>query len=58
MNDLVFPLFCLFVGNASSLSMSDWEKVAGDFFKKWAKRTLLIFLIGLALNGFSFFRLQ
>ena len=55
--DLVFPTFLFVVGNAMSFTMRKFEG-DGDkvFFAKVFRRTLLIFLIGLFLNAFPFFR--
>lgn len=55
--DLVFPFFLFAVGNAMSFVLPRLE-VAGNviFWKKIAKRTVLIFLIGLFLNWWPFFR--
>ena len=53
--DLVFPFFLFAVGNAMAFVLPKLE-AAGEaaFWKKIVKRTLLIFLIGLALNWFPF----
>ncbi|PZR27448.1 MAG: DUF5009 domain-containing protein [Citrobacter freundii] len=55
--DLVFPFFLFAVGNAMAFVMPKLE-AGGDslFWKKVIKRTLLIFLIGLFLNWWPFFR--
>ncbi|MBI1782463.1 MAG: DUF1624 domain-containing protein [Sphingobacteriales bacterium] len=55
--DLVFPFFLFAVGNALSFVMPKLQ-AAGDaaFWKKIIKRTALIFLIGLFLNWFPFFK--
>lgn len=55
--DLVFPFFLFAVGNALSFVMPRLQ-TAGDgvFWKKVIKRTALIFLIGLFLNWFPFFK--
>lgn len=55
--DLVFPFFLFAVGNALSFIMPRL-RAAGDgiFFKKVFKRFVLIFLIGLLLNWFPFFK--
>ncbi|MEO6819657.1 MAG: heparan-alpha-glucosaminide N-acetyltransferase domain-containing protein [Ginsengibacter sp.] len=57
--DLVFPFFLFAVGNALAFVMPRLE-VAGPsiFWKKVIKRTLLIFLIGLALNWMPFVKWQ
>ena len=53
--DLVFPTFLFVIGNAMSFSLKKYEsKGEGAFLKKLFKRTLIIFLIGLFLNGFPF----
>ncbi|WP_225859872.1 MULTISPECIES: acyltransferase family protein [Chitinophaga] len=55
--DLVFPFFLFAVGNAMSFSMKKYEAQGnGAVIRKIAKRTLLIFLIGLFLNWFPFVR--
>ncbi|WP_199120447.1 acyltransferase family protein [Pedobacter sp. ASV28] len=55
LTDLVFPTFLFVVGNALSFSLKKLEDVSfGDFFKKVAKRTLIIFMIGVLLNLFPF----
>ncbi|SOD12489.1 acyltransferase family protein [Pedobacter xixiisoli] len=55
LTDLVFPTFLFVVGNALSFSLKKLEDVSfGDFFKKIAKRALIIFIIGLLLNLFPF----
>jgi predicted acyltransferase len=55
--DLVFPFFLFAVGNAMAFVMPKIE-AAGEsvFWKKVLKRTFLIFLIGLFLNGFPFMK--
>ncbi|HLF44998.1 MAG TPA: heparan-alpha-glucosaminide N-acetyltransferase domain-containing protein [Chitinophagaceae bacterium] len=55
--DLVFPFFLFAVGNALSFVMPRLE-AGGDaaFWKKILKRTALIFLIGLFLNWWPFFK--
>jgi predicted acyltransferase len=55
--DLVFPFFLFAVGNAMAFVMPRLQ-AQGDaiFWKKVIKRTLLIFLIGLFLNWWPFFR--
>jgi predicted acyltransferase len=57
--DLVFPFFLFAVGNAMAFVMPRLE-AAGDavFWKKVIKRTVIIFLIGLFLNWWPFFRWQ
>jgi len=56
LTDLVFPTFLFVVGNALSFSLKKLDELsAADFFKKVAKRTFLIFLIGVLLNLFPFF---
>jgi predicted acyltransferase len=55
--DLVFPFFLFAVGNAMAFVMPKLEAAGKKFFwKKVIKRTLLIFLIGLFLNGFPFMK--
>lgn len=57
--DLVFPFFLFAVGNAMAFVMPKLE-AAGDtaFWKKILKRTVVIFLTGLFLNWWPFFRWQ
>lgn len=56
--DLVFPSFLFVVGNAMSFSM---KKMAYQdravFLKKVFRRTVLIFVIGLLLTAYPFFRI-
>jgi predicted acyltransferase len=55
--DLVFPFFLFAVGNALALVMPALLAGApGLFWRRVAQRTLLIFLIGLALNASPFVR--
>ena len=56
--DLVFPFFLFAVGNAFAFVMPKLQ-TGGTyyFYKKIIKRSLLIFLIGLFLNWYPFFRL-
>lgn len=55
--DLVFPFFLFAVGNALALTMpADHAPSPTDFWPKWARRTLLIFGIGLLLNAWPFLR--
>lgn len=54
--DLVFPFFLFAVGNAMAFVMPKLETAGEAFFwKKVIKRTVLIFIIGLALNWFPFY---
>jgi len=57
--DLVFPSFLFVVGNAMSFSLRKLQQQGNhrEFLKKVGKRTILIFLIGLLLASFPFFRL-
>lgn len=53
--DLVFPFFLFAVGNAMSFVMPRLQAGgASVFWPKVAKRSVLIFLIGLALNWYPF----
>lgn len=53
--DLVFPTFLFVIGNAMSFSLRKYETRSDRaFLSKLFKRTLIIFLIGLFLNGFPF----
>jgi predicted acyltransferase len=54
--DWVFPTFLFVVGNALSFSMKKMVTISSaPFLQKVLKRTIIIFLIGLFLNGFPFF---
>ncbi|TYQ00153.1 putative acyltransferase [Tenacibaculum adriaticum] len=54
--DLVFPFFVLIMGVSMYLSFRKFDfKFSAKTFKKIAKRSLLIFIIGLLLNWFSLF---
>ncbi len=51
--DLVFPTFLFVIGNAMSFSLKKYEaKGESAFLQKVVTRALIIFLIGLFLNGF------
>lgn len=53
--DLVFPTFLFVMGNALSFSMKKMDEVSTmAFLRKVLKRTILIFAIGLFLNGFPY----
>lgn len=55
--DLVFPFFLFAVGNAMAFVMPKLEAAGNKaFWIKVIKRTLLIFFIGLFLNGFPFMK--
>jgi len=55
--DLVFPFFLFIVGVAMWFAFKAFNyKLTQKAFNKIAKRTLLIFSIGLALNAFPFWR--
>jgi predicted acyltransferase len=55
--DLVFPSFLFVVGNAMSFSMTKLKDLSPpEFLRKVGKRSLTIFLIGLFLTVFPFFR--
>ncbi|MEQ8473689.1 MAG: heparan-alpha-glucosaminide N-acetyltransferase domain-containing protein [Marinoscillum sp.] len=57
--DLVFPSFLFAVGNAMSFSMRRFrEAESADFWKKVAKRTILIFLLGYFMYWYPFFRIS
>lgn len=54
--DLVFPFFLLAVGMSMSYSVLKFEHASdGDYFSKVIRRSLLIFLIGVALTAFPFY---
>lgn len=55
LTDLVFPTFLFVVGNAMSFSIKKFDSQPDNvFLQKVAKRTFLIFVIGLFLNYFPF----
>jgi predicted acyltransferase len=59
--DLVFPFFLFIVGVAITLafgSQVESGRNARDLYLKVVKRTLIIFAIGLFLNGFPYFGLS
>ncbi|SOD12493.1 acyltransferase family protein [Pedobacter xixiisoli] len=57
--DWVFPTFLFVVGNALSFSINKMGQMsASRFLSKVFKRTSIIFLIGLFLNGFPFFHYE
>lgn len=54
--DLVFPFFLLAVGMSMSYSALKFEHAPDiDYFRKVIRRSLLIFLIGVALKAFPFY---
>ncbi len=54
--DLVFPFFLFIVGVSMAYSFRKYEAAdRGAWIKKVLKRTLIIFLIGIALNWFPFY---
>jgi predicted acyltransferase len=58
--DLVFPFFLFIVGVSIALALGGRVESGGskrDLYLKIVKRTLIIFAIGLFLNGFPFFSL-
>lgn len=56
--DLVFPSFLFVVGNAMALSLAKLrDRGPQRYFQKVIKRTLIIFIIGLLLTAFPFFRI-
>ncbi|HKV36961.1 MAG TPA: DUF5009 domain-containing protein [Pyrinomonadaceae bacterium] len=58
--DLVFPFFLFIVGVSITLALGNRVETGGskrDLYLKIIKRTLIIFAIGLFLNGFPFFSL-
>lgn len=57
--DLVFPFFLFAVGNAMAFVIPKLqEQSSANFFKKIAKRSIIIFIIGLLLNWLPFFYWQ
>ena len=58
--DLVFPFFLFIVGVAITLALGSRVETGGskrDLYLKIIKRTLIIFALGLFLNGFPYFSL-
>src|SRR4029450_9295148 len=58
--DLVFPFFLFIVGVSITLALGKRLELGGsnrDVYFKIVKRTLIIFAIGLFLNGFPYFGL-
>ena len=58
--DLVFPFFLFIVGVSIALALGNRVEAGGskrDLYWKIVKRTLIIFAIGVFLNGFPFFSL-
>src|SRR5262245_38281138 len=59
--DLVFPFFLFIVGVSITLAFARRTQTGGskrDLYLKVIKRTLIIFALGLFLNGFPFFHLS
>lgn len=59
--DLIFPFFLFIVGVAIPLAFGRRVDAGGtqrDLYLKVIKRTLIIFALGLFLNGFPFFKLS
>lgn len=55
--DLVFPFFLFAVGNAMAFVIPRFkQQPATEFWKKVINRTILIFLIGLFINWWPFFK--
>ena len=55
--DLVFPFFLFAVGNAMAFVIPRFkQQPQSEFWKKVIKRSILIFLIGLFINWFPFFK--
>jgi predicted acyltransferase len=55
--DLVFPFFLFAVGNAMACTMPALQRAAAaDFWRRWARRVGVVFLIGLLLNASPFVR--
>ncbi len=52
--DLVFPFFLFMVGMSTFISLKKTEfKPSAHVYRKIAKRTILLFLIGLGINWFD-----
>jgi predicted acyltransferase len=59
LTDMVFPSFLFVVGNAMSFSLARFKLKGGKmYFGKVFKRTASIFIIGLLLTAFPFFRIN
>ena len=63
LTDLVFPNFVFIVGVSMAFSLSKYtasnsQLLKGPAFRKILKRTILIFLVGLALNWFPFYHIN
>lgn len=58
--DLVFPFFLFIVGLSVCFSLSNAKSkpVTGKLIWKILKRALLLFLIGVLINGFPFYQLE
>ncbi|HEY4325092.1 MAG TPA: heparan-alpha-glucosaminide N-acetyltransferase domain-containing protein [Mucilaginibacter sp.] len=57
LTDLVFPTFLFVMGNAMSFTIRKYNKEnQRSFLTKVFKRTLIIYLIGIFLNAYPFFR--
>jgi predicted acyltransferase len=55
--DLVFPFFLFAVGNSAAFVLPTLKEASSNaYFKKIIKRSIYIFLIGLFLNWFPFFK--
>lgn len=52
--DLVFPFFMFIMGVSTFMSLQKFDfQFSGEFFRKLLKRSVLIFLIGMAIGWFS-----
>lgn len=52
--DLVFPFFLFMVGMSTYLSLRKYDfRPSAEVFRKIARRTVLLFIIGLAINWFD-----
>lgn len=59
--DLIFPFFLFIVGVSIALALAskkDNQAARGDLYIKIIRRTLLLFGLGLFLNGFPFFEIS
>jgi predicted acyltransferase len=59
--DLIFPFFIFIVGVSIALALSKRKErgdAQGEIVKKIIGRSIIIFLIGLMLNGFPYFKLD
>jgi predicted acyltransferase len=59
--DLIFPFFLFIVGVSITLSLASRKaarQTPGDLYLKIARRSLILFALGIFLNGFPFYDLE